>query len=617
MHSPAPLAVLRLAAWLLVALLVPLASAPAAAQAAPSGLFPGGGTDFLSPEQAFRLEVRRDGRDIRLTWEIAPGYYLYRKRLAVRTAAGQALTPRLPEGEVITDDYFGESEVYRHRLTAEVAPGKAEALVLSWQGCADDGLCYAPQRAELRLADLTLRPPGEARPGADAAATPAPPTPGEDQRLARRLADASPGWVLAAFFGMGLLLTFTPCVLPMIPIVSSLVVGAGAGARRGFALSAAFVVPMALTYALLGVAAGLAGANLQAMLQTPWLLGAFAAVFVALALAMFGLFTLQLPARLRARLDGLQQRQRGGTLGGAALMGTLSALLVGPCMTAPLAGALLFIGDGGDPLMGGAALLALGLGMGTPLLLVGALGARLLPRPGPWMERIKALFGFVLLAMAIVFLDRILDPALTLALWGAWLIGAAVALRQAARAEAPSPGQLVSRAAGAVLALWGGLLVVGGAGGADDPLRPLGFLKGSSAAASPSRDADFMARFAPVDGPQALRARLDDAAARDRWSLVDVYADWCVSCQAIEEEVFGDPRVQAALDDVQLLRPDVTDNDAEDRALMRRHGIVGPPTLMLIGPDGEERRAARVVGEIDAEAFLERLARAGLPGATS
>ncbi|RTR07180.1 protein-disulfide reductase DsbD [Halomonas nitroreducens] len=602
-----------LASLLLVTLLGLLAATSAEAQGLPDQQ-----DDFLPPDQAFQLQARRDGQDIRLSWDIAPGYYLYRKRLEVTTAAGETLSPMLPPGEVITDEYFGEAEVYRQRLVAGVTPGDAEVLSLTWQGCADNGLCYAPQQADLRLADMALLPPGEARahpepPQPEPEPETAGPGPGEDQRLAERLAGAPTAWIPAAFFGMGLLLTFTPCVLPMIPILSSLVVGAGGGTRRGLALSAAFVVPMALTYALLGVAAGLAGANLQAMLQTPWLLSAFAAFFAVFALAMFGLFELQLPGPLRRRLDALQQRQRGGTLHGAALMGGLSALLVGPCMTAPLAGALLYIGDSGDALLGGAALLALGLGMGTPLLLVGALGARLLPRPGPWMMRIKALFGFVLLGMAITFLDRVIDDSLTLALWGAWLIGLALSLYQAALAP---PARRLSRTLGLVLSLWGGLLMVGGAGGGDDALRPLAFLEGAGVTDASSDGEDLMARFRPVADGEDLRRQLDAATEAGRWSLVDVYADWCVSCQVIEDEVFGDPRVQAALADMRLLRPDVTAQDADDQALMRDHGIIGPPTLMLVGPDGEERRGARVVGEIDADAFLARLHRVRASGAT-
>ncbi|SDL30009.1 thiol:disulfide interchange protein DsbD [Modicisalibacter muralis] len=593
--------------------------------------------DFLPVDQAFQLEAEQQGDEIVLRWEIAPGYYLYRHRLGVEGMPSAITPPAMPNGETISDEYFGESVVYYDVLEVRVDPGQAERLALTWQGCAEAGLCYAPQHDTLDLTNLTLENGtladnggffSQSSPGLFANASPSASSErtnvtssealtatgvteaslGEDQRLAARLANAHIGWTLAAFFGMGLLLVFTPCVLPMVPILSSLVVGAGASARRGLLLSIAFVMPMALTYAALGVVAALAGASLQAMLQTPWVLGGFAALFVVLALAMFGLFELELPQALRQRFASLQQRQRGGTLGGGAAMGVLSALLVGPCMTAPLAGALLYIADSGNALLGGSALLALGLGMGAPLLLVGTLGARLLPRPGPWMTRIKALFGFVLLGMAIWFVARVIPASVELGLWGVWLIGAAVALWQMSVSHSPTARQLIARTSGLVLGLWGATLIVGSAGGGESFYRPLATIQ-SNASTERLQEA-FMARFAAVEGSADLKRRIEQAGNRGQWTLVDVYADWCVSCQVIEDEVFGDARVQAKLAGMQLLRPDVTDNNAADRELLEAYGILGPPTLMLFDPDGRERRAQRIVGEIDAEAFLKRLERA-------
>nr|WP_299244282.1 protein-disulfide reductase DsbD [uncultured Halomonas sp.] len=603
------------------------------------------GQEFLPVDKAFKLHAEKQDGEVLLRWEIAPGYYLYRKRLGIEGEPSAIAPFELRDGEIITDEYFGESEVYYDDLEVRVKPQEAERLALTWQGCAEDGLCYAPQRDKLDLTSMSLENGTLAKQGffsslsgsgsssgssswfgssESSASSPVTTEPeqdaavanpqdnstalGEDQFLAAQLSDASFGWALAAFFGMGLLLTFTPCVLPMVPILSSLVVGSGAGAKRGLLLSIAFVVPMALTYAVIGVIAALAGANLQAMLQTPWVLGVFALLFVVLALAMFGLFELQLPQALRQRLDNMQQRQRGGTLGGAAAMGTLSAILVGPCMTAPLAGALLYIADSGDALLGGSVLLALGLGMGAPLLLVGALGARLLPRPGAWMTRVKVLFGFVLLGMAIWFVARVIPSSIELGLWGAWLVGIAVALWQASLAAVPSPGQLVARSAGMVLGLWGAVMLVGSAGGGDDPYRPLAFLQSGPANAAVQKD--FMSRFAEVEDLDDMSRKLDLAGERGQWTLVDYYAEWCISCKVIEEEVFGDPRVQRELASMQLLRPDVTENDAADKAMLKAHGVLGPPTIMLIGPDGKERRAQRIVGEISAEAFLERLEQA-------
>lgn len=564
--------------------------------------------EFLPVDQAFRLSVTQDGKgQVRLHWKISDGYYLYRKEVKVSgEPAGSVTSVALPPGVVKDDAYFGPSEVYHDQLAVQVNANGAQALNIRWQGCADAGICYPPQTRRVALADVPVT--------SDAAAPvtqqPDSVARGADQDLADRLSNVSLGWMLAVFFGLGLLMTFTPCVLPMVPILSSLIAGSGAGPRRGFVLSLAFVLPMALTYAGVGAAAAMAGANLQATLQNPWVLGAFGLIFVMLALAMFGFYELQLPAALRNRLNSASAGQRGGTVAGAATMGVLSALLVGPCMTAPLAGALLYIGNTGDVLTGGLALFAMGLGMGVPLLLVGTLGARLLPRPGDWMNRVKALFGFILLATAIVFVSRVLPEPLTLGLWGAWLLAVALGLLSLVQQIASGRGRLVSRYLALLLGLWGGAMVLGAAGGANNPLQPLAFLTATAAPAQSAAANDFMSRFAPVKTEQALAARVAEAGQRGQWTLVDFYADWCISCKAIEHEVFADPRVQAALADMQLLRPDVTANDAEDQALMRAHQVQGPPTMLLIGPDGKERRVARVIGELSAEAFLARLAQA-------
>ena len=567
---------------------------------------------FVPAEQAFRLSVTKNADGlVRLNWKISKGYYLYRKRLKVEgEPVGSVRSVESPAGTLKTDEYFGETEVYHDNLDVLVKAADARALNVVWQGCADAGLCYPPQARRVTLADVATAPAaGPVAPAGDAnqAAVGAL---GEDQYLAARLARANLGWMLAVFFGLGLLMTFTPCVLPMVPILSSLIAGSGATPRRGFVLSLAFVLPMALTYSLLGVAAALAGANLQAMLQNPWMLGAFGLMFVALALAMFGFYELQLPAVLRNRLNSASQGQRGGTVGGAAAMGVLSALLVGPCMTAPLAGALLYIGNSGDALTGGLALFAMGLGMGVPLLLVGTLGARLLPRPGRWMNRVKVLFGFILLGTAIVFVARVLPAALTLGLWGAWLLAIALSLLALAQTLGADTGRLGSRYLALLLGLWGGAMVIGAAGGARDPFQPLAFAAAGAAPAQAAVPNDSAARFASVKTQQELEARIAEAGQRGQWTLVDFYADWCVSCKEIEHAVFANPRVQGALADMQLLRPDVTANNADDQALLRAHQILGPPTMLLIGPDGKERRAERVVGELSADEFLARLQRA-------
>ncbi len=573
-----------------------------------------GQDNFLDPAEAFQLSVTDapDG-EVELHWDIAPDYYLYRHAFSVEGEKSAVADVSMPKGRTITDEYFGRQEVYFDQVTLRVDPGAAERLSVSWQGCAKAGLCYPPQDISVAVPDGADGDDGASGTSTENASASGLQELGEDQQVAADLASQGVPWIMLAFFGMGLLLTFTPCVLPMLPILSSIVVGAQAGPRRGLVLSAAFIGPMALTYAALGVGAGLAGANLQAALQAPPVLIPFAVLFVVLAFAMFGAFELQLPQPVRSRLDAAQRARTGGSLSGAAAMGVMSALLVSPCMTAPLAGALLYLADTGDAMTGGLALLALGLGMGTPLLVVGTFGARILPKPGEWMNRVKVLFGFILLAMAVWFVARIATPWVTLALWSVWVLSASTAL-WAARTRADQAGHTVIansvRVAAMVTGIWGAAMLLGAAAGNDDPWYPLAGLSTAGAPVTDDNSQGFMSRFEPVESPGALRDRINQAAGDGRWTVVDVYADWCTSCKVIEEEVFGDPAVQQELSRMQLLRPDVTDNDAPDRRLLSAHDILGPPTIMFFGPGGRERRGQRITGEISAEAFLDRLSDA-------
>lgn len=373
--------------------------------------------------------------------------------------------------------------------------------------------------------------------------------------------------------------------------------GNGASARRGWLLAGVYVLSMALVYAGLGVVAALLGASLQAWLQQPWLLGSLAGLFVLLALPMFGAFELQLPAALRDRLDRAGQGTRGGNLYGAALLGALSGLLLGPCMTAPLAGALLYIAQSGDVLQGALVLFSLGLGMGVPLLLLVTLGNRYLPRPGAWMNRVKGVFGFVFLAMALYTVRSLLPATLLLALSGAWLIALAWAAWPALQ-RLPA-----LRAVPLLGALWGGLLLVGAAAGGDDLWQPLSPFAGGVAATAPSQHAED--RFVTVSRPEDLQRELDAAKARGQWVMLDYYADWCVSCKVMEKQVFARSDVQAGLAGVHLLRLDVTADSPASKALLQRYQVPGPPSIIWIGPEGEERRARRITGEVDAAAFQQ------------
>jgi thiol:disulfide interchange protein DsbD len=536
--------------------------------------------DFLPVNQAFVLTHDRqaDGQ-MRLFFQIKQGYYLYQKRLKFDGLPAEQ-HPQLPAALNHHDEFFGDSAVYRDQLELLLPANAQGQLRLGWQGCADAGLCYPPQTTVIDLG-------GSAAPVADQAS---------DQALASGLQSASLAWSLLAFFGLGLLLAFTPCSLPMLPILAGIVLGNGASARRGWVLAGVYVLSMALVYAALGVVAALLGASLQAWLQQPWLLGSLAALFVVLALPMFGAFELQLPAALRDRLDRAGQGTQGGSLFGAALLGALSGLLMGPCMTAPLAGALLFIAQSGDVLQGALVLFTLGLGMGVPLLLLVTLGNRYLPRPGAWMNRVKGVFGFVFLAMALYTVRGLLGAPLLLALSGAWLI----ALGWAAW---PALQRLPAlRALPLLGALWGGLLLVGAAAGGDDLWQPLRPFAGGGAPLAAQHGEDA---FVTVSSPQGLQRELDAAKARGQWVMLDYYADWCVSCKVMEKQVFARSDVQASLAGVHLLRLDVTADSPASRELLQRYQVPGPPSIIWLGPEGEERRARRITGEVDAAGFLQ------------
>ncbi|BAP43692.1 thiol:disulfide interchange protein DsbD [Pseudomonas sp. StFLB209] len=547
-----------------------------------NGLLGSRQAEFLPADQAFALSIdaQADG-STQLYWRITPGYYLYKQRLQFSGLTPEQM-PSLPEGEAHHDDYFGDSEVYRHSLSLSIPPGSASLVKLSWQGCADAGLCYPPQSREVALqADPAEKPPLQAT----------------DQALSGMLEQQTLSWSLLIFFGLGLMLAFTPCSLPMLPILAAIVVGKGTAPGQGLLLAGVYVLSMALVYAAMGVAAALLGANLQAALQQPWVLGSFALLFVILALPMFGLFELQLPAFLRDRLDSASQQQRGGSVLSAGLLGLFSGLMIGPCMTAPLAAALLFIAQSGSALHGGLVLFALGLGMGLPLLLLVTVGNRLLPKPGAWMEQLKALFGYVFLATALLVARPLLADTLWLGLWGVLAIMLAAWLRDLARQR--SARRAAGRAAAGVLGVWGVLMLVGAAGGASDPWQPLSVYAGRSAPLLSSAPASQK-----LDSLQALEEQLAQARNQGQWVLVDYYADWCVSCKTMETKVFANPEVQASLSGVRIVKPDVTRADTASQALLKRFEVLGPPTLLWIGPDGKERREARITGEVSADEFI-------------
>lgn len=575
---------------------------------------------FLDASQVLTLAPVTEVDDhLEVVGHVAKDYYVYRHSLRAEDASGQPLDLTLSDGTKHTDEFFGDTEIYtRDALRIRLPLATSGPATLHWQGCAEAGICYPPQTMQVTLpagstpvinapAVSMVSPAASVDASLDARAAPL----AEDQAAAQRLATVGPVAAALLFFGFGLLLAFTPCTLPMIPIVSTMIVGNRPAPLRALALSLSYVLAMALTYASVGVAAGLVGANLQAALQSPWLLGAFAGLFLVLAASLFGLFELRLPAFVTNRLDAAGHQRTGGSLAGAAALGFLSALLVGPCMTAPLAGALLYIGQTGNAWMGGMALFALGLGMGLPLLVIAMFGSRVLPRPGPWMVRVRIAFAYVMTGMAVLMLSRFLPGYVSLLLWGTLGLGLAVGFAAWAWTLRGQPSGWTLMFASAFAGVWSVFMLVGAASGSDSVLRPL-----ERAAPAIVNDADARSakafEYVSVKSTEDVDARIAQAAAKGQWTLIDFYADWCVSCHVIERNVFGDPAVAARLARMQVLRPDVTKNDKIDQALMKRWGVLGPPTLILIDANGEEVRAQRSVGELDARSFLRRLDTAGM-----
>ena len=565
-----------------------------------SGLARGAEPELLEPEKAFRFSARlKDERSIEVNYQIAPGYYLYRDkfRFSLAPAGAKAGAPQLPPGNKHRDEFFGEVETYRGNLIIVLPFDGAGAGVPSItltavsQGCADIGVCYVPheQKAELRLAAL----------GAASAA-------GEDDRVAGLLRGEF--WLaVASFFGFGLLLSFTPCVLPMVPILSGIIVGAGhpVTKMRGFLLAAAYVLGMAITYAVAGVAAGLSGAMLSAVLQNPWVVGGFAAVFVALALAMFGAYELQLPVALQSRLAAASNRFPGGHAAGVFSMGVLSALILGPCVAAPLAGALLYISQSRDVVLGGSVLFAMALGMGVPLLAIGASAGTLLPKAGPWMDMVKRFFGALLLGVAIYLVSPFTPVSVQMFLWGALLTVTAIYLRVIDPLPPGAHGfQRFSKGVGVIALIAGIAYLVGAFSGSRDILQPLSGLRVTAAESGEPHETPFQR----VNSPAELDARIQAAAGRT--VMLDFYADWCVSCKEMERFTFSDERVKTRFRDMVLLQADVTANNADHAALLKRFRLFGPPGIVFFDREGREIQGLRVIGFQSADRFVAVLDQA-------
>lgn len=573
-------------------------------------------------DQAFVFDMTAlDKGTLNAHWIIQPDHHLYRPKIkfTVKEPQGVALgNPIFPTGEMVEDEYFGKIEVYGKDIDVKVpilqSAGLQKLVVeTEYQGCSDNtGICYPPvkQTRELTLAGLPDAKPLEQ----DQEQAENIPTSPEDA-ISMRMRDDSYFSNLLFFFLAGLGLAFTPCVFPMIPILSGIIAGSSnndLSPRKAFLLSLSYVMPMALTYAIVGVVAGLSGANLQVMFQNPWIIGSFAGLFVLLAFSMFGFYDLQMPTSIQSRLTEISNRQQGGSFIGAGIMGILSALIVGPCVTAPLIGALVYIAQTRDALLGGLSLFSLGLGMGLPLLMIGTSASSLLPRAGVWMDTTKAIFGIMMLGLAIWMLSRVVPPEVTMALTGTLLVSSGIYMGALERIndEAGGWGRFW-KSLGLIMLFYGGMILFGVAAGSSSLLQPLKgvFGGGYAVAASSSAMLENKLSFKRIKGMEGLQQALAQAKTQNKPVMLDFYADWCVTCKELEHKTFKDPDVVANLKDTLLIQADVTDDDAQDQALNKHFGLFGPPQILFFTPDGQEIKAVRLAGYEAPEPFLQRIQR--------
>ncbi|PRX26293.1 thiol:disulfide interchange protein DsbD [Paraburkholderia sp. BL18I3N2] len=583
--------------------------------------------DFLDPAAAFKFSASEKPGEVDVTYKIAGGYYMYRERFAFVTRNGTTTIgePQLPAGHIKFDQTFNKNvETYRNELTIRIPVKQAAGpfdLAVTSQGCADAGICYPPMERVYHVSGAALQPASSVAAPAAAAAG----TSWYDRATSADYAQSllqGGGFfaIVGLFFVAGAVLSLLPCSYPMIPILSAIIIGEGARVTRarGFALSLAYVVGMAFVYTALGIAAALVGQSLGAWLQSPWVLGVFGVLLTIFALTLIAGFDIALPQRWQDGVSRASSGRSGGKFAAVAVMGALSALVVGACMTAPLFAVLAFIAHTGDAVLGGAALFSMGLGLGVPLLILGFGAGTLLPRAGAWMDGVKVFFGVVLLAAALWIVWPVLGATATMLLSALWLLVASVSL---GLFSAPTVGASVwrrlGRGVGAALAIWAAVLLVGLAAGSSDPLRPLAVLAargGEAGVASASNKPDTAPQgnlpFAPVRSSNELDQAVKSAAQP---AMLDFYADWCVSCKEMEKFTFSDPRVQAKLTQMNLLRADVTANNIDDQALLKRFSLFGPPGIIFFDQRGKE--VLRVVGYESADKFLRSLDRASAPGA--
>lgn len=571
--------------------------------------------EFLDPDKAFIVSADAVSENvINVQWQIAEGYYLYQDKFHFSFKGdGIAITDvKLPEGKLKNDPDFGSVWVNYHDVDAQITVQRKDAaastvdLLVKYQGCKEDVLCYPPVSKTLPI-NLITRVDVEDSTGTDwsGALVSEPIELSGQDAITEHLSDDSVLKNIFIFFGFGLLLALTPCVFPMIPILSGIIVGQGSSITtlRSFYMSLTYVIAMALTYAVLGVIAGSFELNLQAASQNIWVITAFSAVFVFLAFSMFGFYELQLPSSWHSKHSHMSGKL-GGTLPGVAVMGVLSAIIVGPCIAPPLAGALLYISQTGDAVLGGMVLFAMGLGMGVPLLVIGTSEGKLLPKSGAWMESIKHVFGVLLLGVAVWFMERVLPGSLALALWALLFIVTAIYMGALDRSERQSKWQGLWRGLGLAMLVYGIILMIGAASGGSNMFRPLeGLLSKDQAGNIRSNTLSFKT----IKGVDGLQSVLDQAASENKFVMLDFYADWCITCKEMEHEAFSDSRVHQKLSNVVLLQADVTGNDELDKALLKKFNLYGPPAILFFNKQGIEEKSYRLVGFMNTEDFLKHV----------
>ncbi len=567
--------------------------------------------ELLPPDQAFQFFARlKDANTLHVNWIIADGYYLYREKTAVNavdSSTVQLAAYSLPRGVPKYDEAFGQVEIFYHELDFDIPlirhSESSEKLIIQakFQGCADRGVCYPPMDKTIELnvpASTQAILPKTQSVQID-------PQMSEQDQIIQSLNHDSFWMTLVSFFGFGLLLSFTPCVFPMIPILSGIIVGQNktVTTRRAFILSLSYVIASAVTYTIFGILAAYFGGNLQASFQQPWVIALFSLIFVALSFSMFGFYHLELPKALQAKLHDTSEKHRDGSFWGAAIMGALSSLIVGPCVAAPLAGALIFIGQTGDAWLGGSALFMMGLGMGVPLLIVGTSAGKLLPKAGHWLNGTKAVFGVLMLAMAAWMLERIVPASVSMFLWAVLLIIPAIYLN----ALEPLPANISGwyklwKGIGLIMLVYGILLLIGISSGNHNPLKPLENFSLQTASAS-----EHELPFIPVTSIQDLNNKIAQANTNNKNVMLDFYADWCISCKELEAYTFTDPKVKNYLTNFILLKADVTNNTEADKALLTKFQLIGPPAVLFFDKNGREKTALRVIGYQDEDTFLQTL----------